>query len=780
MSFEPAGFNKKVFSLVFLIFMVVSCAYEKTGPTINRAAGHGLLFPALAETWDEAVPLGNGELGLLVWQKNGNLRFSLDRSDLWDLRPMETFSQPFFSYRWVYDQVLKGDYSPVQELFDVPYNQLPGPSKIPGAALEFGITSLGNVTSVRLSVDEAVCRVEWDGGAVLETFVQADSPMGWFLFENVPEGFFPDLVPPEYQKKNTDEADDLISGQDLRRLGYTQGEIVEEKNTKRFRQHGWGGFSYEVAVTWKESGRRGLLGCWSISSTFSEEKTGRSAAQMVDEGFKNGFDQSLGSHKVWWDHFWAQSTVSLPDPLLEHQWYMEQYKFGSAARAHTPPISLQAVWTADHGKLPPWKGDFHHDLNTQLSYWPAYSGNHLDLEEGFLNWLWDNRDTFKKYTRDYFGTAGLNVPGVTTLMGEPMGGWIQYSFGPTVGAWLGQHFYLHWVYSKDRDFLEERAYPWIRDVAVYLDEISVRDEKGLRKLPISSSPEINDNRIDAWFEKTTNFDLALIRFTFVKAAEMAEELGKQEEAGMWSRILEEWPQLALAGENDGLAFAPDYPYTVSHRHFSHLMGWHPLGIIDWSHGEKEQHIIESTLKDLENFGSDWWVGYSFSWLGNLYARAFKGDKAAETLRVFAENFCLPNSFHVNGEQHNRGYSRFKYRPFTLEGNFAFAAAIQEMLLQSHADVIRIFPAIPESWEDVSFFGLRAEGAFVIDAAMEGREVLQIRIRSERGGVIRLANPFDRGEFEIVGGEVRSDGDILIIKTSPEDTVELQSKDKEQG
>lgn len=765
--------RRKNFAVLFLVFMLFACAKERSGPAENRASGHGLQFAALAPSWDEAIPLGNGDLGALVWQKEGRLRFSLDRSDLWDLRPIDSFRKPEFSYRWVTEQVMKGDYTPVQQLFDVPYNQLPGPSKIPGAALEFDIAGLGTVKSVLLRADEALCTVEWDGGVILEAFVQADSPEGWFFFKNVPEDFIPDLVPPDYQKKDKDQQENALVGQDLERLGYPQGETLKSGNKARYRQPGWGGFEYEVAVAWKYSGNNGIQGCWSISSTFSEKKTSKSAEQVVAESLNKGFSKSLETHRAWWDDFWAKSSVSLPDPILEKQWYMEQYKFGSAARSDTPPISLQAVWTADHGKLPPWKGDFHHDLNTQLSYWPAYSGNHLDLEEGFLNWLWENRGTFKRYTRDYFGTDGLNVPGVSTLKGEPMGGWIQYSFGPTVSAWLGQHFYLHWIYSMDRDFLREKAYPWIKEVAVYLDEISMNGGNGMRKLPISSSPEINDNRIDAWFTETTNFDLALIRFTFEKAAELATELGRQDEAEKWSQILAEWPSLALAGENNGLAFAPDYPYQESHRHFSHLLGWHPLGIIDWSNGEREQNIIEATLKDLEKFGSDLWVGYSFSWLGNLYARAFKGDKAADVLRVFAENFCLPNTFHVNGEQHNRGYSRFKYRPFTLEGNFAFASGIQEMLLQSHSGVVRVFPAIPPSWEDVSFNGLRAAGAFVIDAEKKSGEVTGVRIIAEKGGILQLENPITRKEWRIIGGEVLEKGEILKIRTSPGERIELR-------
>jgi alpha-L-fucosidase 2 len=284
---------------------------------------------------------------------------------------------------------------------------------------------------------------------------------------------------------------------------------------------------------------------WTITSTFSEKEGQKTAGGLVSELLKNTkFDTAFQLHKKWWDNFWSKSSVSLPDTVLEKQWYLEQYKFGSAARPDTPPISLQAVWTADKGKLPPWKGDFHHDLNTQLSYWPAYSANHLDLEEGFLNWLWENRGTFKKYTKTFFGSSGLNVPGVSTLTGEPMGGWAQYTLGPTVGCWLGQHFYLHWVYSKDEEFLREKAYPWLRDVALFLEEISVKDDKGMRKLPLSSSPEIHDNLINAWFSQTTNFDLALIRWTFEKAAELATELGKKEEAGKWKSVLQEWPAFA--------------------------------------------------------------------------------------------------------------------------------------------------------------------------------------------------------------------------------------------
>lgn len=308
----------------------------------------------------------------------------------------------------------------------------------------------------------------------------------------------------------------------------------------------------------------------------------------------------------------------------------------------------------------------------------------------------------------------MNIPGVCTLQGVPMGGWIQYSMSQTVGAWLAQHFYLHWKYSADREFLKDRAYPFLKDVAVFLEQISVVDANGVRKLVMSSSPEIFDNSINAWFKDMTNYDLALMKFAFGAASELAAELNLSDESSHWKELNDQLPDLDLDREG-ALTFAKGFPYEQSHRHFSHAMAIHPLGLVDWSQGEKSQHIIQATLKKLKEYTPDYWTGYSYSWFGNMKARAFDGEGAADELRTFAECFCLRNTFHVNGDQTKSGKSKFTYRPFTLEGNFAFASGIQEMLLQSHTGIVRVFPAIPAAWSDVSFDNLRAMGAFLVSA-----------------------------------------------------------------
>ncbi|MBI5085879.1 MAG: hypothetical protein HZB13_14925 [Acidobacteria bacterium] len=456
----------------------------------------------------------------------------------------------------------------------------------------------------------------------------------------------------------------------------------------------------------------------------------------------------FASHSDWWRAFWERSSLRVPDPVIERQWYLDTYKWGAAARRSAPPITLQAVWTADNGKLPPWKGDYHHDLNTQLSYWPAYSGNRLDDALGYLDWLWKTRDTAFAWTREFFELPGLNVPMTADLNGRQIGGWRQYTHSATTSAWLAHHFYLHWRYSRDREFLQSRAYPYLRDVAVFLDSFTAaRDAAGKRTHPLSSSPEINDNRPSAWFDSVTNYDLALDRWVFEKAAELAAALGLSGEERHWRDVLAQFPDFALA-DDGGLLVAPAYPLAASHRHFSHLMAVHPLGLIDWSQGGASQRTIRASLAELDRKGTDLWCGYSYSWLGSMRARARDGEGAARALEIFATAFTLRNSFHVNGDQSGKGYSKFTYRPFTLEGNFAMPAALQEMLLQSHTGRIVLFPAVPDTWKNIEFRTLRAEGAFLISARRSSGRVTRVEITAERGGTLRLNSPKDGSLVEL--------------------------------
>jgi len=745
--------------------------------------------------WDEALPLGNGLLGALVWGDGKPLRVSLDRTDLWDLRPVPEFHTKEYSYRRMRQWVKEGRLADLHRLYDDPYGH-PGPTKIPAGRIELILGDNPVFEQASLDLATAIATTQLKDGRTVQVFVHATEPFGMIQVISTQPVAVKLLAPPFAAKVTEEAGPGKISAGDLASLRYDAPVESAGDNWTGYLQKGWGGFSFVVAVAWQKSVDKSVrrmadkwLGVWSIATSNESQDPLLTARANCEKAMATGFATAAETHRKWWRSYWDRSSVSVPNAIIERQWYLEMYKFGAAARPDTPPISLQGPWTADNMKIPPWKGDYHHDLNTELCYWPAYSSNHLQGALGFVNWLWNTKEAAKAWTKRFFDLPGLNVPMTADLNQEQIGGWHQYTHSATTAAWLAHHFYLHWRYSMDRNFLEERAYPWLKEVSVFLEAVTEKGPDGKRTLPLSSSPEINDNRLEAWFASITNYDLALIRWAFEKTAEVASELGKSEEAQYWRNVLLQMPDLAVdppacAGASSPLRrqgkllVAKDYPLPFSHRHFSHLMAIHPLGIIRWENGPQDQAIIKASLDDLADKGTASWCGYSFSWLANLAARARDGEKAEKALEIFSRVFCLRNSFHCNGDQSGKGYSNFRYRPFTLEGNFAAAAGLQEMLLQSYSGTIRVFPAIPAKWKDVSFKTLRAEGAFLVSAERRDGVMQSVEILAEKGGVCRLENPFGKSEYRIEGVDEKAitvDGQDFVLETSPGQKITFSRK-----
>ncbi len=744
--------------LFFFVALAVFCGLAGAQPRPE----HGLRYTTPALVWDEAMPLGNGLLGALVWGDGRPLRVSLDRTDLWDLRPVPEFHSPEYSYKLMRQWVKEGRIDDLHRLYDKPYGY-PGPTKIPAGRIELTLGDEHKFRSAALDTAKADAEVRFGEDIAVRVFVHATQPLG--VIHVTGKRAAVSLIAPPFAGKVMEEAGaNKISAGDLATLRYDAPVRQSGAAWTGYWQKGWGDFSFAVALVWRNSGRD-WLGVWSICTSKDSADPLTAARKRCEAALDEGLDKLAWEHEQWWASYWSRASVSVPNPVIERQWYLETYKFGAAARPDTPPITLQGPWTADDMKIPPWKGDYHHDLNTQLSYWPAYSGNRLAGAAGYVRWLWATRENARAWTKRFFDLPGLNVPMTADLEQNQIGGWHQYTHSATTAAWLGHHFYLQWRYSMDRQFLAERVYPWLRDSSVFLEAVTEMGPDGKRVLPLSSSPEINDDRLTAWFPSITNYDLALIRWTFAKTAELARDLGRADEADHWRRVLAEMPDLAIDPNSQKLLVAKDYPLPASHRHFSHLMAIHPLGTIRWENGPTDQAIIKASLADLDAKGTAAWCGYSFSWLANLAARARDGEKAERALQVFSEAFCLRNGFHCNGDQSGKGYSSFRYRPFTLEGNFAAAAGLQEMLLQSYSGTVRIFPAVPASWKDVSFRTLRAEGAFLISAERRNGVMQRVEVIAESGGLLRLENPFD-GESQGLPGNARVDGRELIMETSP--------------
>jgi len=278
-------------------------------------------------------------------------------------------------------------------------------------------------------------------------------------------------------------------------------------------------------------------------------------------------------------------------------------------------------------------------------------------------------------------------------------------------------------------------------MASAMEALLKEDENGKLKLPLSSSPEIHNNSPEAWLTPNTNNDLALLIWMADAMTEMASELKIKKDVKHWKNFRSRLDELAV-DENNVLRLSPTESLKESHRHHAHLMAIYPLGILHMENNEQERKIIISSLDNLKNLGTRSWVGFSFPWASCMESRAGRADEAFKYLDIYINAFTSPNGFNLNGDQSGKGYSALTYRPFTLEANFGAAQAVHEMLLQSWGGKIRIFPAVPSEWQDVSFRDMRAEGGFIISAERKAGKTTSVKIKASADRELILKDPFN--------------------------------------
>ncbi|MGD0093021.1 MAG: hypothetical protein ABSE73_24175, partial [Planctomycetota bacterium] len=475
---------------------------------------------------------------------------------------------------------------------------------------------------------------------------------------------------------------------------------------------------------------------------------------------------------------WAQSGVSVPEPEMQRYYVLCEYFYGAASRRGAPPMPLQGVWTADTGGLPPWKGDYHNDLNTQMTYIAYQTAGRFDEGAAYLDFLWNLAPVFRAFAKDFYGTPGLACPGVMSLGGQPLGGWGQYSLSPTMSAWSAHLFYLHWRYTADAEFLRTRAYPWCKEAGECMRALLKPGPDGILRLPLSSSPEIFDNSARAWLEPNSNYDLACLRMLFLSLVEMAGACDKPAEAREWNTAAEALGAFHVDA-NGKLLVDAKTPLPNSHRHLSNIIALYPFNLITCEGGAQDAKAIRASLEQWDKLGTSQWCGYSFSWMSCLRARVGDAEQALRNLDIFVKAFILRNGFHVNGDQTRSGFSGFTYRPFTLEGNFLAAQAVQEMLLQSwsptpgrrDSEIVRIFPAMPWRWHDAAFRDLRAEGGHRVSAVRENNATTWFRVVAGQDGVVRIRDNFGGRQPQWTADNVKKSRDNYEVALKHGEAIE---------
>ncbi len=667
-------------------------------------------FDKTITVWDEAIPLGNGLLGCLIWGRSNALRLSLDRCDIWDCT-----DAPKAGGRYTYENLIRlykeGKHDEIYEIFDTPY-QKPSPTKLPAGKIIVDLGLDANVIS-ELDLERAEATI-YAGGVKLRSFLDATGSAGLIDIDTELCSFR--LENPEYGRIGEPDVEDSES---LKNLHYEDPVLSDEEHggvrVMSFIQKVGESMTYGLFLAVKkESGH--TFAAYTVAKGENAEEIKKSAHDTLSPLLESSYDSRLDAHMGWWKEYWDQSYLKIGDRLFEQSWYFANYLLASCSRKGHYPMPLQGVWTADDGKLPPWKGDYHHDLNTQLSYYSYLKSNHIPEGECFIDYLLSLEGVAEKFAREYYGAAdGLCLPSVMDIEGNSLGGWPMYSLSPTNTAWLCKAIADHYHYTGDEDYLKERAYPFIKKYGIFLECILRENDEGRLVLPISSSPELHDNTHEAFITPNSTYDLSLMRYAFEELIRLSKHLGLAEDEARWTALLSKMDDFPV--DTDGyLMISRNERLCESHRHFSHLMPIHPLRQIRYE-SERERFIIDGSIAATEALGIFYYVGYSFCLLAELYVVQRNAEKAYAELERFWNYFCLPNGFHANGDYKKKFGMNWDYRPFTLEANYCAIDALQEMFLLDGEGRITISPAIPEKWHDYSF-KLRSKNGVTVEAVIK--------------------------------------------------------------
>ena len=369
-----------------------------------------LRLTAPIRSWDEAIPLGNGLMGGLLWGDGHLARLSLDRGDLWDERPSG-------EKEWWKNRNWKkgGDW-------DGPYNGAT-PTKLPAGRLEITLDPSQVINGFELNLATAEGIAHFAGGGKLKTFFSAAEPVALIRISG-PEPKLFDLIPSGAGKQGGDAGPS--SGGAVSALGYPPAMRGHDGRAQWYVQEAAEGLKYCVCVETKRNSDE-TIAAVAVTSTKDAADVLGLARRQCSAALAQPYQAMIEPHAEWWRRFWERSGVHLPEPDIERYYLLARYFYGAASRRGAPPMPLQGVWTADNGGLPPWKGDYHNDLNTQMTYIGYQEAGNFDEGACFLDYLFDLLPVFRNFARDFYEAPGAAVPGVMSLAGQPLGGWGQYA-----------------------------------------------------------------------------------------------------------------------------------------------------------------------------------------------------------------------------------------------------------------------------------------------------------------------------------------------------------------